>query len=737
MTQAVRRHLQVPPLVWITYLGIGLVLFGALFFAVRAATVVDARIGVGVAIGTAVVGATLLRSASQRVVSTIGVVVLVVLGADYVVRFFDLADPAATVETMLADSVFLLGDGTLLQIHGIENWLIAVVTPATFLAWYFLLRGDITQSVLAAGGLVTIFTLTGDLSNATTLVAISGGVIAIGANRLYSHGGSLSGVDSVLTVAAAIVIISLTVFSFGGMAAVGAGPGEPTGTDDDDIEEDAIDEAATNLEETLTTRQELELSGPVDLDPEPRFIVESNESTLFRTEVYDRYTGDGWVRTDETADSDPLPEGNAETIEQTFEIVTPMQSLPTAAMPATVDGLDGVEYQQTADGLLQADGPVEAETEYSVTTEQVNASAATLNAAGDDYPEAVADQYTQLPSDVPDRVRDLTADVTADAETPYETARVTQEYLMRQKEYSLDVPPPEGNIADEFLFEMEAGYCTYYATTMAVMLRAEGIPARVVSGYSTGHEVDDETRAVLGSNAHAWVEVYFPDVGWVTFDPTPPADWEQARLEVLDDAETELNLRQETNTTATEDTDTGTVDSDVAAIEDPRDDPQTREDLESGLDVDEVDPADYGAAEELPQLPAAGQTPQLLLWGILLMGLTTIGIRFTPVRNRLQPVRLSYQRRRSAPSDIDRAVDRMEWLLGWQYTPRRASETPTEYLHRLPTAVDPRVKEVYSLYETARYAGTADNEQIDRAVSLVNSLIRERIPLLGRVLKRR
>lgn len=68
---------------------------------------------------------------------------------------------------------------------------------------------------------------------------------------------------------------------------------------------------------------------------------------------------------------------------------------------------------------------------------------------------------------------------------------------------------------------MDAGYCTYYATTMVTMLRSQGVPARFVVGYTTGEQVGDDRYRVRGLNSHAWVQVYFPDVGWVRFDPTP------------------------------------------------------------------------------------------------------------------------------------------------------------------------------------------------------------------------
>jgi hypothetical protein len=90
-----------------------------------------------------------------------------------------------------------------------------------------------------------------------------------------------------------------------------------------------------------------------------------------------------------------------------------------------------------------------------------------------------------------------------------------------------------------FLFERKQGHCEYFASSMAVMLRTLGIPSRVVNGFRTG-EFNDLTSqyVVRASNAHSWVEAYFPNHGWVAFDPTPGASipartgWSRASLYV-------------------------------------------------------------------------------------------------------------------------------------------------------------------------------------------------------------
>lgn len=107
--------------------------------------------------------------------------------------------------------------------------------------------------------------------------------------------------------------------------------------------------------------------------------------------------------------------------------------------------------------------------------------------------------------------------------TPYDAAEAVQDYLRSNYSYRDDIAPPpaDQDAVAYFLLESKAGYCDYFASAMVVLLRAEGIPARVVRGY-TGGAYDKETAAyvVLASMAHAWPEVYFPLYGWQRFEPT-------------------------------------------------------------------------------------------------------------------------------------------------------------------------------------------------------------------------
>ncbi len=145
-----------------------------------------------------------------------------------------------------------------------------------------------------------------------------------------------------------------------------------------------------------------------------------------------------------------------------------------------------------------------------------------LQAAGTEYPEAILERYLQLPDSTPRRVRTLARDLTATQPTPYDRAIAIESYL-REFPYTLDVPAPSGlsDIADYFLFELQKGYCDYYATAMVVLARAAGIPARMVVGYANGrYDLGNGRYVVTEADAHAWVEVYFPGYGWIEFEPT-------------------------------------------------------------------------------------------------------------------------------------------------------------------------------------------------------------------------
>ena len=114
-------------------------------------------------------------------------------------------------------------------------------------------------------------------------------------------------------------------------------------------------------------------------------------------------------------------------------------------------------------------------------------------------------------------------DITASAPSNYDKAVALEQYLSTHFGYTLELPrtlPPDP--LANFLFERKKGHCEYFASSMAVMLRSLRIPSRIVTGFRGG-EFNDLTGqyVVRASDAHSWVEAYFPGSGWISFDPTP------------------------------------------------------------------------------------------------------------------------------------------------------------------------------------------------------------------------
>ena len=148
-----------------------------------------------------------------------------------------------------------------------------------------------------------------------------------------------------------------------------------------------------------------------------------------------------------------------------------------------------------------------------------------LRAASTDYPQGFREVYLQLPELDP-RIPALARQITARTETNYDKAAAIELYLRTRYGYTLELSGvPTADPLAHFLFERRAGHCEYYAAAMTVMLRLLGIPARYVNGFLPGeyNEVGDDF-IVRASDAHSWVEAYFPGYGWIAFDPTPPAE---------------------------------------------------------------------------------------------------------------------------------------------------------------------------------------------------------------------
>jgi protein-glutamine gamma-glutamyltransferase len=192
-----------------------------------------------------------------------------------------------------------------------------------------------------------------------------------------------------------------------------------------------------------------------------------------------------------------------------------------ALRPQTLRGNYRLISMDSGGAVFEVDGehPVGS---YEASSTVARPSPAELRAASGPYPPEVLRHYLQLPRLDP-RIPRLAAQITASAADNYDKAAAVETYLLTHFGYTLQLSrtPPSDPLA-EFLFIRKQGHCEYFASSMAVMLRSLGIPARVVNGFRM-NEFNDVTSqyVVRDSDAHSWVEAYFPGYGWVSFDPTP------------------------------------------------------------------------------------------------------------------------------------------------------------------------------------------------------------------------
>ena len=140
----------------------------------------------------------------------------------------------------------------------------------------------------------------------------------------------------------------------------------------------------------------------------------------------------------------------------------------------------------------------------------------------DAYADTVRADYLALPDGVETGVYALAGQITQDAQTDFDRAAALCAYLRSAYPYTLaqNVPPAGRDFVSWFLLDERQGYCTSFATAMAVMARMVGLPARYIEGYAAVPDSDSVAR-VTQQQAHAWVEIYFSGFGWLPFDPTP------------------------------------------------------------------------------------------------------------------------------------------------------------------------------------------------------------------------
>jgi transglutaminase-like putative cysteine protease len=246
----------------------------------------------------------------------------------------------------------------------------------------------------------------------------------------------------------------------------------------------------------------------------------------WRSVSYDVYTGRGWAISNERQEwlypgtSLLGPTGASELqLEQSVRwLLDTRVARYTIGLPVAFDH-QVMAFWRGVDDLSRIQGD---RTQYRATSRLPLAAAADLQAvAPESTPPVLVARYTALPPELPERVRRLAQEVAGDLPTAYGQARALESFL-RQYPYSLDVPlpPRTADAVDFFLFELQEGYCDYYASAMVVMARLLGLPARLAVGYLAQPPDEEGVQTIYELNAHSWPEIYFEGYGWVEFEPT-------------------------------------------------------------------------------------------------------------------------------------------------------------------------------------------------------------------------
>lgn len=327
-----------------------------------------------------------------------------------------------------------------------------------------------------------------------------------------------------------------------------------------------------------------QLGGSFEFDETPVFRVNSSTSRYFRVESKEEYTGKGWLTEEDEDEGDwthstgliRLNMTNREVDHIREEVHVQFeenQEMDKVVYPYGVSHVHPDEGKaefliQQARGLIR---PIENDEltrldDYTIDYNFPVFYEEDLQTVDETQKHAMHHVYTQLPDNLPERVSDLANSIIEGHDTQYEQVRAVERYF-REEDFTYettDVPIPEGDTdyVDQFLFDSQVGYCDNFSSAMVVLLRSQDIPTRWVKGFTGGSLLDEQSPSgdgiyeVTNANAHSWVEVYFPEVGWVPFEPTigfsgasdieeGPSEPEEEEVEPIEDDELEVPTHEE------------------------------------------------------------------------------------------------------------------------------------------------------------------------------------------------
>ncbi|HEY4331676.1 MAG TPA: DUF3488 and transglutaminase-like domain-containing protein [Ilumatobacteraceae bacterium] len=383
--------------------------------------------------------------------------------------------------------------------------------------------------------------------------------------------------------------------------------------------------------------------------------------------------------------------------------------LPVAYQPVSIDHSAAYWIPDTGTLVVPGDG-IKRGDEYQVVSAVADLSPEVLRAATSDNPPET--DLTSLPASFPQSVVETAQQVTAGATTTYDKALALQNWFRTNFTYDLSVQKGHSDNAILSFLESKRGYCEQFSGTFAAMARSLGIPTRVAVGFTWGDLGTDGKYHVYGRDAHAWPEVWFDNIGWVAFEPTP------GRGDPGTQAYTNINPQEAAP---------GSDPNAVTSITDPAPVPVTT----PGTGVTSTTAAPRAATTPTTAPPAAppakksashGAPTTLIVVGLLVvLAVAWILLGPTFVRRR------RFRRRTGSPT----AMIHDAWLLaarslGLIALAPEIGETPNEHARRVEQAsgIDHRVLRELAAHATAAiYGDIGDAATAERCRDLAGQVI--------------
>lgn len=457
------------------------------------------------------------------------------------------------------------------------------------------------------------------------------------------------------------------------------------------------------------------LGGPADPDPSPVMRVTSDGEMLLRGTIRSTYTGYSWVDVtpknrylyydlthknvrDRVFNVDMGAEGAFSTATAQVELIDSATStlfVPGRLQHFDMDLTNAVYYNSAGEMFMarQAQSGDRYSVEGLIPIFSTALRQATLRgeAEGDSQYDDILAANSQLPASIEMALIELTQQLTDSEICAYDKANAIAGYLRQNMRYRLDVVyPPQGrDFASWFVLESREGYCSYFATAMAVMGRIAGLPTRYVEGYRA-RSVEGGTVTLTGMDAHAWAEIYFKGLGWIPFDATNggsgsggpgSGEGEQEYGYASGDAQTEDTPFEDNS-----DTFDGENEDDASLAPDEEDDQQDDQDDSEG-DEDSADADNGGAEDQPPEGQGTGGAIKVLIWLLILLLIGFFIFLIVTRLRRSDPFRLCGQARRAQQGALI-AYRANLTLLGHMGHEPQSGESPDAFADRVCRELD-------------------------------------------------